>query len=64
VLTEPMLFNGRVIRTAASIGVALFPDHGATWQTIYKSADLALYEAKRGGRATWRWYAAEEVGRE
>jgi diguanylate cyclase (GGDEF)-like protein len=64
VLTEPMLFNGRVIGTAASIGVALFPDHGATWQTMYKSADLALYEAKRGGRAMWRWYAAEEVGRE
>jgi diguanylate cyclase (GGDEF)-like protein len=64
VLTEPMLFNGRLIRTAASIGVALFPDHGATWQTMYKSADLALYEAKRGGRAMWRWYAAEEVGRE
>jgi GGDEF domain-containing protein len=31
---------------------------------MYKSADLALYEAKRGGRAMWRWYAAEEVGRE
>jgi GGDEF domain-containing protein len=53
-----------VIRTAESIGVALFPDHGATWQTMYKSADLALYDAKRGGRATWRWYAGEEVGRE
>jgi diguanylate cyclase (GGDEF)-like protein len=64
VLIEPMLFNGCVIRTAASIGIALFPDHGGTWQAMYKSADLALYEAKRDGRATWRWYAEEGVGRE
>lgn len=55
-LAEPLLFHGRELRTSASIGVALFPDHGVTWQTAYKAADLALYEVKRDGRAAWRWY--------
>jgi diguanylate cyclase (GGDEF)-like protein len=63
-LAETMPFKNCVMRTSASIGVAAFPDHGETWQMIYKSADLALYEAKRSGRAVWRWYAEEEVGRE
>ena len=63
VLAEPMLFSGCVLRTGASIGIAVFPDHGGTWQAMYKSADLALYEAKRCGRANWRWYVEEEVGR-
>jgi diguanylate cyclase (GGDEF)-like protein len=64
VLVEPMLFNGCVIRSGASIGIALFPDHGGTWQAMYKSADIALYEAKHSGRATWRWHSEEEVGRQ
>lgn len=34
----------------ASIGVAVLPMHGATWQQALKAADDALYEAKRSGR--------------
>ena len=33
-----------------SIGVACFPDHGDTWQTVLKRADQALYVAKKSGR--------------
>jgi diguanylate cyclase (GGDEF)-like protein len=33
-----------------SIGVAAFPDHGADGASLLKSADTALYEAKRAGR--------------
>jgi predicted signal transduction protein with EAL and GGDEF domain len=35
--------------------VAVFPDHGATLDSLYKSADVALYEAKRAGGNVWRW---------
>lgn len=48
--------NGNEVNTSASIGVAVFPDHGATLDNLYKSADLALYEAKRAGGNMWRWY--------
>ena len=33
-----------------SIGVAIFPDHAEDVMAIVKAADVALYEAKRGGR--------------
>ena len=33
-----------------SIGVALFPQNGATWEDALHEADKALYEAKEGGR--------------
>lgn len=35
---------------SASIGVALVPRDGMSYQELYKKADLALYEAKRQGR--------------
>ena len=52
---EPILHDGHEMRTSPSIGVALFPRDGATQDALYKSADLALYEAKRSGRRTWRF---------
>jgi diguanylate cyclase (GGDEF)-like protein len=33
-----------------SIGVASFPQHGATMETLLAAADEALFQAKRGGR--------------
>jgi diguanylate cyclase (GGDEF)-like protein len=35
---------------AASVGVAVFPDHGETGEELMHAADLALYDAKLGGR--------------
>lgn len=55
-LGEPVPFKGMTLRVGASIGVALRPDHGDSPDVLYKSADLALYAAKRGGRNTWRWH--------
>jgi diguanylate cyclase (GGDEF)-like protein len=54
----PVPINGAEVKSSASIGVAVFPDHGATLDSLYKSADLALYEAKRAGGNVWRWYRA------
>jgi len=33
-----------------SMGVSVFPDHGATSEDLVRAADLALYAAKQGGR--------------
>jgi diguanylate cyclase (GGDEF)-like protein len=55
----PVAVSGTNVKSSASIGVAVFPDHGATLDNLYKSADLALYEAKRAGGNLWRWYRSQ-----
>jgi diguanylate cyclase (GGDEF)-like protein len=57
----PVSLNGTQVKTSSSIGVAVFPDHGATLDSHYKSADLALYEAKRAGGNMWRWYRSQSA---
>jgi diguanylate cyclase (GGDEF)-like protein len=54
--SEPVSFQNGSILASASVGVALFPEDGDTPESLYKSADLALYEAKRHGRNTWCMY--------
>ncbi len=52
----PVTLGGTSVNSCASIGIAVFGDHGATLDSLYKSADVALYEAKRAGGNTWRLY--------
>jgi diguanylate cyclase (GGDEF)-like protein len=33
-----------------SLGVAIYPDHGETFEELFRAADTALYEAKSDGR--------------
>lgn len=40
----------------ASIGAAVFPAHGADFETLYKSADKALYKAKQRGKNQLAFY--------
>jgi diguanylate cyclase (GGDEF)-like protein len=50
----PILFNDARFKTSLSLGVAIFPNHGRTPDGLYKTADIALYEAKRAGGNTAR----------
>ncbi len=38
----------------ASVGIALFPDHGGDAVSLIKRADAAMYGAKRAGRNGYR----------
>ena len=50
------------LAVTTSIGVAVFPEHGATASRLLRSADDALYVAKGSGRDCWRFATA--VGEE
>jgi diguanylate cyclase (GGDEF)-like protein len=57
-MSMPVSVNGVTARIGASVGAAVFPDHGSSQELLYKSADLALYDAKRAGRGVARWFSA------
>lgn len=55
-LAKPMTIGGRTCATKGSIGVATFPEDGASASELLKSADIALYRAKADGRNRFLHY--------
>lgn len=56
--------NGRTHKALASIGIALFPEHGNNVHDLLAAADLAMYQAKEAGRGGWHLFSNEEKTRE
>ena len=52
----PMDVAGASISVTPSIGVAMFPEHGASAAELIKYADIAMYQAKAGGRAAYKFF--------
>lgn len=52
------LEEGRAV-IGASVGIAVAPHDGVTADDIVRSADLALYAAKNGGRGQFRFFSGE-----
>ncbi len=44
---EKASIGGSAVATGASIGVAVFPDHGEDPESLLRFSDIAMYEAKR-----------------
>lgn len=42
-------FEEKIYPLSVSIGIAMYPEDGETFQTLYEHADRALYQAKHGG---------------
>ena len=53
-VSQPYRIQGRDVSMTASVGVGIYPVHGEDVETLMKSADLALYEAKRSGKNDYR----------
>jgi diguanylate cyclase (GGDEF)-like protein len=45
-LEEPFTIHGLALQMEASIGIALYPDHGGDVQSLLQRADVAMYVAK------------------
>ncbi len=56
VLRQPITLSGIEHQLGASIGIARLPDDGKDLEELLFKADLAMYEAKKAGRNTWKYY--------
>ena len=50
--------DGQPLQVVPSVGISLYPQDGATVETLLMNADAAMYEAKRGGRGSYRFFEA------
>lgn len=51
--SKEMIGNSRL---SASIGIAVYSEHGKNFQKLFHKADMALYAAKQQGKDQWRIY--------
>jgi diguanylate cyclase (GGDEF)-like protein len=57
-MREGVWNDNEPLQVMPSIGIALYPQDGDTVDTLLKHADAAMYEAKRAGRSTYRFFEA------
>jgi diguanylate cyclase (GGDEF)-like protein len=56
-LQQPLVVDGRVLTTSASVGASLYPDHAADAEGLLRAADVALFRAKELGRNRYALYS-------
>ncbi|MDP2144102.1 MAG: diguanylate cyclase [Gallionella sp.] len=61
-LHRPFELAGRQLAISSSIGIALYPEHGADGVELSKNADIAMYHAKAHGRDRVQPFRAEMSG--
>ncbi len=55
-IREPYLIEGYQFHITVSIGISLYPGDGEQADTLFKSADVAMYYAKETGRNNYQFY--------
>src|SRR4051812_6435233 len=58
-MTAEFVIQGRSFHVNCSIGVSIYPDHGADSETLIKNADAAMYIAKENGRNGYRFFSED-----
>lgn len=51
--------DGHDCHTSTSIGISFFPDHGDSVDELLKTADIAMYGAKKMGKGCYQTYSQE-----
>ncbi|WP_310384882.1 putative bifunctional diguanylate cyclase/phosphodiesterase [Roseateles sp.] len=61
VVEVPVDADGHGLTVTPSIGVAMYPAHGARVEDLIQHADMAMYLAKAKGRASYCFYEASQA---
>ncbi|MGO8873713.1 MAG: EAL domain-containing protein [Acidimicrobiales bacterium] len=56
-MSSPFVVFGEDVETSASIGIAMAPDHGDSYDELLSRADEAMYRAKARGRNAFQMYS-------
>jgi len=59
-VATPISYKHMKLQVGCSIGIARYPVDGNTQEGLYKSADMALYEAKQTSRNAFCWHKPQE----
>ncbi|WP_415880395.1 EAL and GGDEF domain-containing protein [Methylomonas sp. TEB] len=51
--------SGHEVRIGVSVGIAMFPEHGASPDELIQQADTALYQAKNEGRNRFKYFSED-----
>ena len=58
-LAKPVVYREHDCQIGASIGIAIFPDDGASMEDVCKAADVAMYRVKHAGRNGYCFYSQD-----
>ena len=58
-LSLPIMVLGHPVHVGVSIGISMYPQDGADAQTLLKSADTAMYQAKGSGKGMRMFFTPE-----
>jgi diguanylate cyclase (GGDEF)-like protein/PAS domain S-box-containing protein len=58
-VAQPHAVELEQVHVGCSIGIALYPQHGRSAETLLRHADTALHSAKASGRNAWRFFRPE-----
>ncbi len=58
-MTAGFTVQGHPLNVSCSLGISIFPEHGADSETLIKNADAAMYCAKENGRNNFRFFTED-----
>ena len=58
-LSSPYAVDRQELTVTPSIGIALFPNDGEDFDSLYRCADTAMYRAKQEGRSRYAFFTQE-----
>jgi diguanylate cyclase (GGDEF)-like protein/PAS domain S-box-containing protein len=53
---KSLTIDNHILSTSASIGIAVYPEHGATFEQLLQNADAAMYKAKENGKNNYCFF--------
>ncbi len=58
-IVRPVAVGGQMVSPSASIGIAIYPEDGLSFDELTRRADAAMHLAKQQGRNTYRFFTVE-----